>query len=233
MRVYALNDPRPAPTPRSRRCGSTATCTATRCRAARRSLYLAWYLLENNGHERARDGARRRGSRSTCCRRSTPTAARTGSREANDANSLALRACSRPTTTATACSTRTRRTTSTATATSCRCASTCRARATTAWTPTTRACIERVPANDRGIRGDWILLGEEGIDNDGDGRINEDGLGGYDMNRAWPSMWKPELRAVRRRALPAVLARDARDRALPARAPEHRRGAVASTTPAA
>jgi hypothetical protein len=49
-----------------------------------------------------------------------------------------------------------------------------------------------VPPNDKGIRGDWILLGEEGIDNDGDGLVNEDPPGGYDMNRAWPSMWQPE-----------------------------------------
>jgi len=46
-----------------------------------------------------------------------------------------------------------------------------------------------VPPNDEGRKGDWILLGEEGIDNDGDGRINEDDPGGYDMNRAWPSSW--------------------------------------------
>ena len=39
--------------------------------------------------------------------------------------------------------------------------------------------------------GDWIPLGSEGIDNDGDGRINEDGRGGYDMNRDWPSDWQP------------------------------------------
>ncbi|MCP4771142.1 MAG: peptidase M14 [Planctomycetes bacterium] len=39
--------------------------------------------------------------------------------------------------------------------------------------------------------GDWIMLGREGIDNDGDGRTNEDGLGGYDMNRNWPSDWQP------------------------------------------
>ncbi|MEM7518335.1 MAG: M14 family metallopeptidase, partial [Planctomycetota bacterium] len=51
--------------------------------------------------------------------------------------------------------------------------------------------MERVPANDRGIRGDWILLGQEGFDDDGDGRVNEDGKGGYDMNRAWPAMWQP------------------------------------------
>jgi hypothetical protein len=31
----------------------------------------------------------------------------------------------------------------------------------------------------------------EGIDDDGDGRINEDGPGGYDMNRNWPSDWRP------------------------------------------
>ena len=51
--------------------------------------------------------------------------------------------------------------------------------------------MERVPEGDKGIRGDWLLLGSEGIDNDGDGRINEDGAGGYDMNRAWPSYWQP------------------------------------------
>ena len=52
--------------------------------------------------------------------------------------------------------------------------------------------MERVPANDKGIRGDWVILGSEGIDNDGDGRVNEDGQGGYDMNRAWPAMWRPD-----------------------------------------
>lgn len=50
-----------------------------------------------------------------------------------------------------------------------------------------------VPANERGIKGDWIYVGSEGIDNDGDGRINEDSAGGYDMNRAWPSAWEPEF----------------------------------------
>jgi hypothetical protein len=52
--------------------------------------------------------------------------------------------------------------------------------------------MERVPPNDRGLRGDWIYVGQEGLDNDGDGRVNEDGVGGYDMNRAWPSLWYPE-----------------------------------------
>ncbi len=42
-----------------------------------------------------------------------------------------------------------------------------------------------------GEKGDYILLGEEGIDNDGDGLINEDGPGGYDMNRNWGYNWQP------------------------------------------
>ena len=42
-----------------------------------------------------------------------------------------------------------------------------------------------------GEEGDYILLGSEGIDNDGDGRLNEDGPGGYDMNRSNPSDWQP------------------------------------------
>ncbi len=43
-----------------------------------------------------------------------------------------------------------------------------------------------------GEKGEWTNLGEEGIDNDGDGRINEDGPGGDDMNRNWPSDWQPD-----------------------------------------
>ena len=43
-----------------------------------------------------------------------------------------------------------------------------------------------------GEKGDWVRLGQEGIDNDGDGQINEDGVGGYDMNRSWQAMWMPE-----------------------------------------
>ncbi len=47
-----------------------------------------------------------------------------------------------------------------------------------------------VPVSGKEL-GDWIMLGQEGIDDDGDGRINEDGKGGYDMNRNWPSDWQP------------------------------------------
>ncbi|MEX0877025.1 MAG: M14 family metallopeptidase, partial [Phycisphaerales bacterium] len=48
--------------------------------------------------------------------------------------------------------------------------------------------IERAP---EGVQGELSRAGWEGIDNDGDGRINEDGPGGYDMNRNWPSDWQP------------------------------------------
>ncbi|MCP5021716.1 MAG: peptidase M14 [bacterium] len=48
--------------------------------------------------------------------------------------------------------------------------------------------LERVTKDQLG---DFLVLGQEGIDNDGDGRINEDGIGGYDMNRNWPSDWQP------------------------------------------
>lgn len=40
--------------------------------------------------------------------------------------------------------------------------------------------------------GGWTRLGEEGIDNDGDGLVNEDGPGGDDMNRNWPAGWLPD-----------------------------------------
>lgn len=42
-----------------------------------------------------------------------------------------------------------------------------------------------------GETGDYILLGSEGIDNDHDGRVAEDDLGGYDPNRNYPYDWQP------------------------------------------
>lgn len=42
-----------------------------------------------------------------------------------------------------------------------------------------------------GEKGEWILLGREGIDNDGDGRINEDNEGYVDPNRNWGYNWAP------------------------------------------
>ncbi|MBI5434592.1 MAG: peptidase M14 [Planctomycetes bacterium] len=53
--------------------------------------------------------------------------------------------------------------------------------------------FEPVAPNEFGVKGDWVSVGEEGFDNDGDGRTNEDDAGGYDMNRAWPSMWAPDF----------------------------------------
>ena len=58
---------------------------------------------------------------------------------------------------------------------------------------------ERDPDDDRFFKrvdadkppGGWTPVGQEGIDNDGDGQINEDGPGGYDPNRNWPSDWQP------------------------------------------
>jgi hypothetical protein len=42
-----------------------------------------------------------------------------------------------------------------------------------------------------GEKGEFRLLGSEGIDNDGDGEVNEDGDGYYDPNRDWPADWQP------------------------------------------
>ncbi len=39
-------------------------------------------------------------------------------------------------------------------------------------------------------QGDYIMY-SEGIDNDGDGRINEDGIGGLDLHRNYPYNWHP------------------------------------------
>jgi len=43
-----------------------------------------------------------------------------------------------------------------------------------------------------GEKGEWTILGEEGIDNDGDGKINEDAEGYVDPNRNWGFDWAPE-----------------------------------------
>jgi hypothetical protein len=43
-----------------------------------------------------------------------------------------------------------------------------------------------------GEKGEWTILGEEGIDNDGDGLINEDSEGYVDGNRQWGFDWAPE-----------------------------------------
>ncbi|MCK5538562.1 MAG: hypothetical protein KAI79_17185 [Bacteroidales bacterium] len=43
-----------------------------------------------------------------------------------------------------------------------------------------------------GEQGEWTKLGNEGIDNDGDGRINEDAEGYLDPNRNWGFNWQPD-----------------------------------------
>jgi hypothetical protein len=48
-------------------------------------------------------------------------------------------------------------------------------------------------AKKPGERGQWRMLGPEGRDDDGDGRLNEDGDGGVDPNRNWPGHWRPEV----------------------------------------
>ncbi|MEX0909573.1 MAG: M14 family metallopeptidase, partial [Gemmatimonadaceae bacterium] len=39
--------------------------------------------------------------------------------------------------------------------------------------------------------GEWRVI-SEGIDNDGDGQFNEDGIGGLDLHRNYPENWRPE-----------------------------------------
>jgi hypothetical protein len=39
--------------------------------------------------------------------------------------------------------------------------------------------------------GDYIMLGQEGVDHDGDGRVGEDGPGSYDPNRNFAADWQP------------------------------------------
>ena len=43
-----------------------------------------------------------------------------------------------------------------------------------------------------GEKGEWTILGDEGLDNDGDGLINEDPEGYLDGNRNWGYNWMPE-----------------------------------------
>ncbi len=44
-----------------------------------------------------------------------------------------------------------------------------------------------------GEKGEWTRLYQEGLDDDGDGRINEDGAGYLDMNRNWGYQWQPRF----------------------------------------
>ena len=46
-------------------------------------------------------------------------------------------------------------------------------------------------------QGDYMLY-SEGYDNDGDGRVNEDGIGGLDLHRNYPENWRPMAEATGR-----------------------------------
>ncbi len=46
--------------------------------------------------------------------------------------------------------------------------------------------MQYMPAGE----GDWCVI-TEGVDNDGDGRFNEDGIGGLDLHRNYPENWRP------------------------------------------
>jgi hypothetical protein len=46
-------------------------------------------------------------------------------------------------------------------------------------------------------QGDYVMY-SEGIDNDGDGRYNEDGIGGLDLHRNYPMNWRPMREATNR-----------------------------------
>ena len=58
------------------------------------------------------------------------------------------------------------------------------------WKPHPDYPESMVPVKE-GEKGCYTLLGTEGIDNDGDGRVNEDGDGYYDPNRDWAWNWQP------------------------------------------
>jgi Zinc carboxypeptidase len=52
-----------------------------------------------------------------------------------------------------------------------------------------RIMVRRQPGD---TVGPFYFLAGEGIDNDHDGKFNEDGIGGIDMNRNFPRNWEPE-----------------------------------------
>jgi hypothetical protein len=55
----------------------------------------------------------------------------------------------------------------------------------------------RLMQRAQGGKGDYITY-SEGIDNDGDGRYNEDGIGGLDLHRNYPENWRPMREATGR-----------------------------------
>jgi hypothetical protein len=69
---------------------------------------------------------------------------------------------------------------------------------TTMWKKDPNGSFKRHPSNPKllipvrdGETGEYEYIGSEGIDNDGDGLVNEDDVGGYDMNRNYGYNWQP------------------------------------------
>lgn len=58
------------------------------------------------------------------------------------------------------------------------------------WKPHSKYPELMIPCEDD-EPGQFRTLGAEGYDNDGDGRVDEDGPGGYDPNRDWGWNWQP------------------------------------------
>ena len=109
-------------------------------------------------------------------------------------------------------------TTSTATASSSRSASTCPGRARTASVTTIRVCWKRVsPAS----LATTCCSAREGIDDDGDGRVNEDPVGGYDPEPQLRLRLAAELHPGRVDGLPVPAARGAGHQRLHDDAAEH------------
>lgn len=59
------------------------------------------------------------------------------------------------------------------------------------WIPDPKDSTGRIMKKVATGKGIW-LTASEGIDNDGDGKINEDGIGGLDLHRNYPQNWRPE-----------------------------------------
>lgn len=55
----------------------------------------------------------------------------------------------------------------------------------------TGADPRHVPRRELDEQGEWTVYFWEGIDNDGDGELNEDWRGGVDLNRNFPAEWQP------------------------------------------
>jgi hypothetical protein len=64
-------------------------------------------------------------------------------------------------------------------------------------TPDERDPKGRLMRNVGAGQGDYMLYAE-GYDNDGDGRVNEDGIGGLDLHRNYPENWRPMTEATGR-----------------------------------